>query len=460
MLPFFLSIRNIIFSIIAIILSFSLIFYIYVIKYDNTQFSDYILNKIPNSIKNVPSFVSYQGKKRGFPLFGNLNYNMININDFKLKNNLNNYPILKKIPIKKKYSNSPAPFYIDIYQNKIFFAGKNGTFLYADQDSLKLYKIKTNLNKFINNLNRYNIILDIKIIKNQMYVSYIKDTNNQKCYNTSVLKTELDVNYFEFQEFFTFDDCVNNKKIREFKNKLNSVADVKSIWPVKPFIPVVFNKSGGRLSHNKKNNKMYLTIGTYGIRVLSQIENSFFGKIIEIDIDSGKSNIFSSGHRNAQGLSFSNDNNLLLSTEHGPKGGDEINLILKNKNYGWPITSYGQHYDGKYRKEAPLYKSHKKYGFKEPIYFFSPSIAISEIALIPNIDNKYNYNNYNYFVVSSLKSKKIIFIKYYKKTEKIKILKEIYIGERIRDVLVKDSSIYLALENSPSLFIMEIPKLN
>ena len=90
----------------------------------------------------------------------------------------------------------------------------------------------------------------------------------------------------------------------------------------------------------------------------------------------------------------------------------------------------------------------------------TPSIAISQIALIPNTDNLYNYSDFNYFVVSSLKAKKIIFIKYFKKTEKIKILNEIYIGERIRDILVKDSNIYLALENSSSLFIIKIPNLD
>ena len=74
------------------------------------------------------------------------------------------------------------------------------------------------------------------------------------------------------------------------------------------------------------------------------------------------------------------ENNFILETEHGPEGGDEINLIEINKinkdkiqNYGWPISSAGEHYGGKidinkkkYEK-YPLYKSHSKYGFIEPL---------------------------------------------------------------------------------------------
>ena len=70
---------------------------------------------------------------------------------------------------------------------------------------------------------------------------------------------------------------------------------------------------------------------------------SIFGKILEIDLNTKEDTIFSSGHRNPQGLEIflQNGNKILLSTEHGPQGGDEINNIKFNKNYGWPISSYG-----------------------------------------------------------------------------------------------------------------------
>ena len=73
--------------------------------------------------------------------------------------------------------------------------------------------------------------------------------------------------------------------------------------------------------------------------------------------------MFTLGHRNPQGLFYDKKNKIILETEHGPQGGDEINILRKNLNYGWPISSYGEHYDGKFRKNAPLNKSHIEFGF-------------------------------------------------------------------------------------------------
>jgi hypothetical protein len=93
--------------------------------------------------------------------------------------------------------------------------------------------------------------------------------------------------------------------------------------------------------------------------------------------------------------------------EHGPYGGDEINIqnnIDSLYNFGWPISSYGEHYPQragfgnhikgdekkleKIKKGAPLYKSHKNYGFTEPFKYFVPSIGISEIEYFIK-ENKY-----------------------------------------------------------------------
>ena len=81
-----------------------------------------------------------------------------------------------------------------------------------------------------------------------------------------------------------------------------------------------------------------------------------------------KFSVFSKGHRNPQGLVYVGSKNKVVSTEHGPYGGDEVNVIEKGNNYGWPISSYGRHYDNTFKEEAPLYKSHKKYGFIEPVF--------------------------------------------------------------------------------------------
>mgnify|MGYP003325094272 CR=1 FL=1 len=128
----------------------------------------------------------------------------------------------------------------------------------------------------------------------------------------------------------------------------------------------------------------------------SQDMNSLFGSIIMINKQNQTFKILSKGHRNQQGLYYDKDNGYVLETEHGPYGGDEINLIEVediNKgnllNFGWAVASYGEHYGGKNEsgnvekyKKYPLYKSHSDHGFIEPLHAFVPSIGISEITKI------------------------------------------------------------------------------
>ena len=72
----------------------------------------------------------------------------------------------------------------------------------------------------------------------------------------------------------------------------------------------------------------------------------------------------------------------ILSTEHGPKGGDEINLIKQGKNYGWNISSYGEKYYNDGNNLIDYKKSHKNFRFEEPIYTFITAIAPTEIIKI------------------------------------------------------------------------------
>jgi hypothetical protein len=89
------------------------------------------------------------------------------------------------------------------------------------------------------------------------------------------------------------------------------------------------------------------------------------------------STVFTYGHRNPQGLAFNPFTNEIWEDEHGPKGGDEINIIRKGKNYGWPLVSYGVNYDGN-----PVSASPEKDGVENPIHTWTPSIAPCGMAFI------------------------------------------------------------------------------
>ena len=149
-------------------------------------------------------------------------------------------------------------------------------------------------------------------------------------------------------------------------------------------------------------------------------------------------------------------------TEHGPKGGDEINInknpLTTLKNYGWPISSYGDHYGNtesniyKFRVDKyPLRKSHKKYNFEEPIKYFSPAIGPSEVVKI----------NENKFVVGSMKNNSLYFLEL-DSDLKLKNLHNIELSERIRDLNYdkKLNVLFLTLEKTPSLAIIDLNNLN
>ena len=204
------------------------------------------------------------------------------------------------------------------------------------------------------------------------------------------------------------------------------------------------------------DDSIIFSTGDFRLRSHAQDVESALGKIININIKNKKYNIISLGHRNPQGLLYSKEQDLILTTEHGPYGGDEINLNLNPlseiKNFGWAISSYGEHYGGKDNLENkdkylkyPLHKSHSNFGFIEPIKYFVPSIGISEIIQIDK----------EKFIASSLKDSSIY--PFNLKNNKIKNFSKIPINERIRDMVYdkKNKEIFLFLEDFASLAIIK-----
>lgn len=129
---------------------------------------------------------------------------------------------------------------------------------------------------------------------------------------------------------------------------------------------------------------LYFSIGDRGARHQAQELDKPNGKIHRINKDGSipESNpfvnnkdalpsIFAFGTRNAQGLAVHPETGEVWETEHGPMGGDEINLIEKGKNYGWPVISYGKNYNGTIITELT-----RKEGMEQPILYWKPSIAV------------------------------------------------------------------------------------
>ncbi|WP_293850452.1 PQQ-dependent sugar dehydrogenase [Steroidobacter sp.] len=148
--------------------------------------------------------------------------------------------------------------------------------------------------------------------------------------------------------------------------------------------------------------------------------------------------IFSLGHRNPQGLAFDSNSAILWSTEHGPRGGDELNRIMPGRNYGWPRFTYGTDYDG-----TAIARQSTGEGFESPLQQWTPSIAISALAVY---DGRAFPRWQGSMFIGSLKAEQLLRVRVEagKVVEVERILSDL---GRIRDIQVGlDGCIYLLVE--------------
>ncbi|MGV8879855.1 MAG: PQQ-dependent sugar dehydrogenase [Sphingobacteriaceae bacterium] len=181
--------------------------------------------------------------------------------------------------------------------------------------------------------------------------------------------------------------------IMRFKLNGNEMVDKEDIFLAKPFITANFH-FGSRMIFDK-DNYLFFSSGERGTQPKVQELENDHGKIHRI-YDDGRipkdnpfvntpgasGSIWSYGHRNPQGMVYDKANNRIWAAEHGPKGGDELNLIEKGKNYGWPKTSYGINYDG-----TILTPNKEMAGVENPVRYWVPSIGPCGITLVTS--NKY-----------------------------------------------------------------------
>jgi hypothetical protein len=337
----------------------------------------------------------------------------------------------------------PGSGYIDFKEDNIIIISSRGVLAFRkkiNDDKENFKQIKNNINEFIGlnqfNKNKWFSLKDLLVSNDKIFVSYTEEIN-ENCWNTSIIYGDMNYENIKFRKLFSPNECVHSKN--NIDGEFNA------------------HQSGGKIISFDANHILF-SIGDYRSRYLAQDKQSVNGKVIKINIDNNGYETFSMGHRNPQGLYFDKENNFILSTEHGPRGGDEINLIEVNninndeiQNYGWAISSAGEHYGGKSKKNEeiykkyPLYKSHKDHGFIEPIKSFVPSIGISEITKINN----------NRYVVSSLRNETLYFFSLTNE-RKVVDIEKVEIKERIRDLKYYDNKLYLFLENTASIGVIPL----
>ncbi|PCJ46399.1 MAG: dehydrogenase [Moraxellaceae bacterium] len=144
---------------------------------------------------------------------------------------------------------------------------------------------------------------------------------------------------------------------------------------------------GSRITFDD-NGHVFFTVGDRGVRPNGQDLTTHAGSVLRLNRDgsvptdnpfannsksssAGLPEIWSYGHRNPQGLAYDYLNKRLWMIEHGPRGGDEINLIRPGLNYGWPVISYGKEYWGPFHVGESTHKA----GMEQPVKYYVPSIA-------------------------------------------------------------------------------------
>ena len=336
-----------------------------------------------------------------------------------------------------------ASGYIDVFQNNLIIITGDGLLFKVDIEQLSYNEgffaeiIETNIKEIVKTEDffkqSYYGIKDLLIIEDKIFLSFSNEVKKD-CFNTGILTANLNLNFTNFKRFsFSNTDCA-------IKGKMDNALQ------------------GGRMVKYSDEEIMF-THGDWLQGESAQNKNSIFGKILKFNHFNESFNVVSYGHRNPQGLFYLPEKELLFETEHGPIGGDEINIIELNKNneknYGWPIASYGigtQQTATAFSSGTKKYKSHD--GFIEPLKYYVPSIGISQILKVPNKFLPGEEESMNFYIATlgtkiSEGDLSLHHLKIDKDSNKIIFEDIIHIQERIRDMIYIDrfNALILFLES-------------
>lgn len=216
---------------------------------------------------------------------------------------------------------------------------------------------------------------------------------------------------------------------------------------------------GGRLVQQQDGN-LFVTMGDRGSqRDSAQDLTTLIGKVAHITPQGTAASaspftadknaqplIWSYGHRNIQGAALDNTGRL-WTHEHGPQGGDEINITVAGKNYGWPVITYGEEYGG------GVIGSKTKAGLEQPLHYWVPSIAPSGMLFYRGtLFSKWQNN----LLVGSLKFGQLVRLEV--NNDKVVHEERIRIGARIRDVeIAPDGAIYLLTDEDKGSVLRLMP---
>lgn len=236
----------------------------------------------------------------------------------------------------------------------------------------------------------------------------------------------------------------------------SALQDVTEIFEARPYQKTEYHY-GGRLEFGK-DGYLYITVGDRGKHfVTAQSVDNDGGKVHRIKTDGtapadnpyakvkgARATVYSIGHRNPQGMVIHPVTGEIWENEHGPRGGDEVNIVRASKNYGWPVITWGLNYDG-----TVLSKLTAKQGMEQPVLYWVPSIAPSGMAFVKG--SKYKGWD-NVLLVGSLRFKylNVCYLQGNKIVKEETVMKNV---GRVRDVRMgPDGFAYVVVEDPGYVF--------
>jgi len=264
--------------------------------------------------------------------------------------------------------------------------------------------------------------------------------------------------YISFSYADDVDNSASNTQIIRGKLKENQLTEIETIYKGKPAVPTNYH-FGSRMEFDDAGH-LYFTIGDRGRRdVFPQKLDNSNGKVHRLYDDGSiptdnpffntmgaEKSIFSYGHRNIQGMAKNPVTGEIWTHEHGPRGGDEINIVKPGLNYGWPVISFGINYDGTtFTNDTAIA------GMEQPLTYYVPSIAPCGMAFITG--NRYG-NWENGLLIGSLRFEYLerCIIKDNRVVGHERLLEGI---GRVREVkLSPDGYIYVGVENPGRIIIL------
>ena len=263
---------------------------------------------------------------------------------------------------------------------------------------------------------------------------------------------DFNTNSYIYLSFSDYSENKSHTSLIRAKLVNNSLVNSQIIFrPEEKFFTKRSLHFGSRIIFDDKGF-IFFCIGDRGDRDLAQNLDMPNGKMYRIRDDGtipidnpfyytkgAIKSIWSYGHRNPQGLAIHPSTRQLWEAEHGPRGGDEVNIILRGHNYGWPVITYGKNYSGTIISKLTHHE-----GMDQPVFHWTPSIAVCGIAFYEGSQFPEWKNN---LLATSLKYERLHRVE----LDGMNMVKDEIIFEaksRVRDVEVgPDGIIYVALED-------------